>query len=145
MTCVFCAIESGRAEASVVYEDTHVMAFMDIYPWRPGHVLVIPRHHSARVAGLSDERLHEIWGLGLRVAAALRASPIPCDDLHFALNDGRAANQSVPHVHLHVLPRTRGDLARLVASAAKRPLVGLLGPRPRSELDRHAAEVRAHL
>ena len=63
----------------------------------------------------------------------------------FAVNDGRAANQTVPHVHLHLLPRRRGDLGRLLLSLLQRPLVPVLRPAPRDRLDRQAAAIRAHL
>ncbi len=143
--CVFCGIVAGDLPASMVYEDDRFAAFMDIYPWRPGHVLVIPRAHAERIGELGDDVPPALFGLGAQIAAAVRASAMPCDDVHFLINDGRAANQTVPHVHLHVLPRTQGDLWRLVRAAAQRPLVPLMKPAPRAELDRQAALIRAAL
>lgn len=145
--CVFCKIVAGELPASVVYEDARHLALMDLYPWRPGHVLVIPKAHSVRVRELDEDARARLFTLGARVADAVRASSIPCDDLHFAINDGPASNQSVPHVHLHVLPRTRGDLPRLLLSLATRPLIALrlLRPAPRATLDRQAAELRSAL
>ena len=65
--------------------------------------------------------------------------------MHFLINDGPIANQTVPHVHLHVLPRRRGDLPKVFAALAKRPAVALLGQAPRSVLDEHAAAIAAAL
>ncbi len=145
--CVFCAIVAGQLPASVVHEDARHLVFMDIYPWRPGHVLVIPKRHATRVVELDEGERAELFTLGARVADATRASGLRCDDLHLVINDGPASNQSVPHVHLHVLPRTRGDLIRLIASFAARPLIplGILRPTRRATLDRHAALIRARM
>ena len=142
MACIFCEIVAERADASRVYEDDEFLAFMDIYPWRPGHVLIIPKQHQQLVGGLPRERTHALFALGVRLAAAVRQSDINCDDLHFILNDGRAANQSVPHVHLHIVPRWRGDLWQLVAELAKRPFIALMSPAPRGRLDQQAAQIR---
>ena len=143
--CIFCDIVRGQAPASVVCRRGEFLAFMDIYPWRPGHVLVIPTSHHQHVHEMDMARRRDLFALGSEIADALRASDLPCDDLHFLINDGRAANQTVPHVHLHVLPRRQGDLWRLVRALGLRPFVSLLGPTARTTLDRQAAEIRRHL
>jgi len=141
MGCIFCSIVEGRAEASVVLDDGDYLAFMDIYPFRPGHVLVIPKRHAQFVGELEPEEQARLFTTGARVAAALRASPVPSGDVHFLINDGPMANQTVPHVHLHVLPRRRGDLPRVLAALFKRPAVALLGQAPRAALDQQAAAI----
>ena len=143
--CVFCEIVAGQAPASRVFENERFIAFMDIHPVRPGHVLVCPRDHAQRVAELSPEMVGDLFALGSRLASAIRRSEVPCDDVNFLLNDGPAANQTVPHVHLHLIPRVAGDLLRLVGMALRRPFEPLFGPRSRDELDRVAAEIRAAL
>ena len=143
--CIFCQIVAGDLACSQVYADDDFLAFMDVYPWRPGHVLIIPKRHAMRVGELEEGAGERMFGLATRIAAAIRASTLPCDDLHFLVNDGRAANQSVPHVHMHVLPRQRGDLWILGLELAKRPIVSLLGQAPRVELDRQAALIAAQL
>jgi len=143
--CVFCAIAAGKAPASRIWEDDELIAFMDIHPWRPGHLLVIPRRHAQFVAELGDVAAGRLFAAGVRIAAAVRASGLPCDDVHFLVNDGPAANQTVPHLHLHVLPRRRGDLVRLAVSLLERPLAGLLPAAPRARLDDQAARIRAAL
>ncbi|MEM9489298.1 MAG: HIT family protein [Myxococcota bacterium] len=143
--CIFCEIVAGRAPASVVHQDETFMAFMDIYPWRPGHVLVIPKVHAQYVHELAMDTRRELFALGSRIAEAVRASAIPCDDVHFLINDGPAANQTVGHVHLHVLPRRRGDLWRAALALCQRPFVTLMGQAPRATLDHQAEQIRHHL
>lgn len=145
MSCIFCAIVRGDAEASVVLDQGDFLAFMDIYPFLPGHVLIIPKRHAQYVHELEPAEQAGLFTAGARVAAAVRASPVPSGDVHFLVNDGPIANQTVPHVHLHVLPRTRGDLPKVFAALAKRPAVALLGQARRALLDEQAAAIAAAL
>jgi histidine triad (HIT) family protein len=140
--CIFCEITAGRAAASVVLEEERALAFLDIHPFRPGHLLVVPRRHAVRIDELDGETADGLWRAARRLAAALRASELPCDDVHFLINDGPAASQSVPHVHLHVVPRRRGDGLRLLGHLVTRPLAPVLPPTPRPALDRVAASLR---
>lgn len=140
--CTFCAIVAGRAPASVVVDDERVHAFLDIFPMRPGHTLVIPRRHVVRVAELDGAESSALFAMVARVASAVREA-IPCDDVNLVVNDGPAANQSVPHVHVHVIPRIRGDLGRLLGRLLVRPIQPKLGGPPRAALDRLAGTIRA--
>ncbi len=144
MDCVFCAIVAERLPASRFYEDERFLGFLDIHPWRPGHALIVPRAHAVRVGDLPTADARDLFALGVRVGGALRRA-LPCDDVHFVVNDGAAASQSVPHVHLHVLPRRRGDVGRLLLRLVRHPLTPLLGPAPRATLDAQAAAIRAVL
>ena len=131
--CVFCEIVAGRAESSLVHEDEHVIAFMDIRPLTPGHLLVVPRSHADYLEDLDEDLGARLFRAGHRLARALRRSGLPCDGVNLFLADGEAAFQEVFHVHLHVLPRTPGDGFRIKA-AWRRP--------GRDELDLAAAKVR---
>ena len=82
---------------------------MDIFPVNPGHVLVIPTSHSAFLAELDPEAGAELFRVAQRVAAALRRSDPRCEGVNLFLADGEAAGQEIFHVHLHVIPRQRGD------------------------------------
>lgn len=113
VTCVFCAIIAGRAEASLVHADDAVLAFMDIRPVNPGHILVVPRDHVASLAELPDSAGAQIWRIGQRIVRALRHSGLRADGVNLWLADGVAAGQEVFHVHLHVVPRYQGDGFRL--------------------------------
>ena len=132
-SCVFCEIIAGRAESSLAYEDAHVIAFMDIRPLTPGHVLVVPRVHADCLEALDEELGARLFRVGHRLARALRRSGLPCEGVNLFLADGEAAFQEVFHVHLHVLPRTPRDGFRIKA-AWRRP--------GRAELDLAAEQVR---
>jgi histidine triad (HIT) family protein len=106
---VFDDILAGRAPVSPLYEDDDVFAFMDIRPFTPGHLLVIPKVPARSLAELDPAVGGKLFQVGQRLAAALRASEVACDGVNFFLADGVAAGQEVFHVHLHVIPRTGGD------------------------------------
>lgn len=107
--CIFCAIVTRQAPASIVYHDDVCTAFMDIQPVNAGHVLVVPNRHATYLADLDVAAGGQLFGVGQRVAAALRASGVPCEGVNLFLADGAAAGQEVFHVHLHVIPRYAGD------------------------------------
>ncbi len=144
-TCIFCQIIEKQRPASVVYEDERYLAFMDIYPWRPGHVLIIPKVHHQRLRQLTPQWAQGLFALAHRISDGVRHGNPSCDDVHFLINDGNAANQTVPHIHLHIIPRRRGDLWRLALALCARPIVPLLPPRSRRVLDREAAEIQRHI
>jgi histidine triad (HIT) family protein len=134
VSCVFCAIVARTAPASVAYADRTAVAFLDINPMTPGHVVVVPRVHAEGLADLDADTGAHLWRVGQRLAAALRRSPIRTEGVMFFLADGAAAGQEVWHVHLHVVPRWRGDGVRL----------GFRPGRPaRAELDARAADIQA--
>ena len=113
--CVFCGIIAGEVPASRVYEDDDVVAFMDVRPLTPGHLLVVPRAHAARLEDLDEDLGTRVFAVAHRLARALRSSAVPAEGVNFFLADGVAAGQEVFHVHLHVIPRTPGDGFRLKA------------------------------
>jgi histidine triad (HIT) family protein len=107
--CVFCEILAGRLPASKVYQDDLCTAFLDIQPVNPGHVLVIPNRHATFLADLENETGAQMFRVAQRLALALRHSGVKCEGVNFFLADGKAANQEIFHVHLHVFPRYNGD------------------------------------
>ncbi len=107
--CVFCRIIKGVAPASIVYKDEKVVAIMDIRPVNPGHVLIIPKVHAAQLSELEEETGAHMFKVAMRIVEALRHSNIKCEGVNLFLADGEAAFQDVFHVHLHVIPRFRGD------------------------------------
>ena len=137
--CVFCAILADELPSSRVYEDDDVVAFLDIHPWRPGHTLVLPRQHAVRLRELPARVQAHLWHTGIELAEALRAA-VPAQDVHLLVNDGPTAFQSVPHVHLHLVPRRRGDALRLLGRLVRQPLP--LPPTSRERLDNLAARIR---
>jgi histidine triad (HIT) family protein len=107
--CIFCQIIAGKAEASEIYRDERVMAFMDIRPVNVGHLLVIPLRHAVGLADLDPADGARLFEVGQRMAAALRRSGLPCEGVNLLLADGETAGQEVFHAHLHVIPRLQGD------------------------------------
>jgi histidine triad (HIT) family protein len=134
LNCVFCAIVSGTAPASVVHEDEHLIAFCDLMPINPGHLLVVPKRHATDLAELPEETGALMFPLAQRLAARIRRSPLRCDGVNLVVCDGRAAGQSVFHVHLHVIPRLVAD--GFVLHGATRVAT-------RSDLDQVAGLLRA--
>ena len=133
--CV-CRIVAGIAEASVVYEDDRVLAFCDLNPVNPGHLLIIPKVHGVGLVDLDESDGSRMFMVAQRLAAAVRGSGLRCEGVNLFLADGEAAGQEVFHVHLHVFPRYVGDRFRLdfVRWRASR-----------RDLDEIAARVRAVL
>ena len=107
--CVFCSIVKGDIPACTVYSDEKIMAFMDIQPVNPGHVLVIPKAHTEQLSKLDPDIGAHMFKIAIRIAEAVRNSGVKCDDVNLHLADGKVAGQEVFHVHLHVIPRFKGD------------------------------------
>ncbi len=106
--CIFCKIVDGIIPCFKVYEDDRILAFMDINPLNPGHALVIPKEHSATIFDISPEDYGRISIVAARIAVAVKNVMRP-DGINIMQLNGKAANQVVPHVHMHVTPRWFGD------------------------------------
>lgn len=108
MDCIFCEIAAGRAPASIVYQDDEVMAFMDIIPVLPGHLLIIPRTHYRNIFDAPPEVAGKLLETAARLAPAVRQAT-GCAGLNCHIANEAAAGQEVWHLHLHLLPRYPGD------------------------------------
>jgi histidine triad (HIT) family protein len=106
--CVFCRLRDGQIPSVKVYEDGRTLAFMDINPLSPGHCLVIPRAHAATLFDAEPADLQAAITTAQKVARALREALAP-DGLNMLQANGAAAFQSVPHFHLHLIPRWAND------------------------------------
>ena len=104
MTCLFCQILDGKIPAHFIYEDDSHVAIMDKYPIHRGHSLVIPRKHHEKI---TDMDVGEVSDLFSKVPSISRAviEATGADGFNIGQNNGRAANQIIPHVHVHVIPR----------------------------------------
>ncbi|MGQ0618305.1 MAG: HIT family protein [Panacagrimonas sp.] len=144
---VFDRIIAGQAPASFVHQDSVCVAFMDIHPLARGHVLVVPRTSRPLLAQLDPPTRAHLWEIANRIALAQQQA-LGSAAQHFLVNDGRDASQSVPHVHIHVIPRYSGDRFTTVLKMM-RHIVGLMGAPPtekhgqRGELDRQARDIAA--
>lgn len=106
--CVFCKIVAGQIPCQRLFENEHVLAFLDINPLAPGHAVLIPRVHAQRFEDLSAEQAAELArAVGPLARKILKATGAP--DYNLLQNNGPSSGQVVPHVHLHIIPRTPGD------------------------------------
>lgn len=101
--CLFCKIVAGLVPATIVHEDEATVAFRDLDPQAPTHVLVIPRHHVATVAGLAEEQPSDVAAVLATVAAVAEQEGVAESGYRTVFNTGSDAQQSVSHAHLHVL------------------------------------------
>jgi histidine triad (HIT) family protein len=106
--CVFCKIRDGQIPSTRVYEDDRTLCFMDINPLNAGHCLVVTRAHAATLYEAAPEDLQAAIVTAQRVAQAIREALAP-EGLNVLQANGPAAFQSVPHLHLHLVPRWTGD------------------------------------
>ena len=131
--CVFCAIVAGETPAHVVAEDEHTLAFLDVRPVFPGHVLLVPRDHHETLGDLPPALLTPLFAAAQHLARAVQAG-MDADGTFVAMNN--TVSQSVPHLHVHVVPRRRKDGLR-----------GFFWPRQRyadaEEMEGVAARIRA--
>lgn len=95
MECVFCRIVAGTADASVVYEDDRLLAFCDINPVNPGHLLIIPKIHRVGLVDLDKSDGSQMFVVAQRLAAAVPRSGLRCEAVNLFLADGPAAGQEV--------------------------------------------------
>lgn len=104
--CLFCAIAAGAQPAHLVLDTPEVVGFLDVRPVFKGHVLVVPRRHVDTLADLPDELMVPFFTAARSVAAAVRTA-YDAQGSFVAVNN--VVSQSVPHLHVHVVPRTKGD------------------------------------
>ena len=104
MTCIFCDILDGTRNGHLVYEDQDHIAFLDKYPIDDGHTLVIPRKHHEKITDMDPNDVGKIFSLIPKIAKAVLAGA-GADAFSLAQNNGKAAKQIIPHVHIHIIPR----------------------------------------
>jgi histidine triad (HIT) family protein len=106
--CVFCKIIDGAVPSMKIDEDASTLTFMDIHPLGSGHCLVVPKHHAATIFEADVRDLEATMATARRVALAIQEALRP-DGLNLLQANGAAAFQSVPHFHLHLIPRWTDD------------------------------------
>lgn len=127
--CAFCRISTGSLDASIVFEDDQSFAFLDHRPLQLGHCLLIPRHHHETLADLPAELVGPFFANAQLLALAV-VEAMGAEGSFVALNN--RVSQSVPHLHVHVVPRRRGDGLR-----------GFFWPRHSYESDEHLRQTAA--
>jgi len=116
MNCIFCKIVEGSIPAAKIYEDDHVVAFLDISPFEKGHFLVVPKQHIHILTELPEELLKHTIAVVQRLSAHLM-DRLPCDGFNLLQNNGACATQTVPHVHFHIIPRFNGKALNWISGA----------------------------
>jgi histidine triad (HIT) family protein len=133
--CLFCKIVSGEVETELIYSDDHCLAFLDHRPVFKGHTLLIPRQHFPTFADVSPEELPYLMRSAQVLAIAVEKG-LEADGSFVAMNN--RISQSVPHLHIHIIPRRKGDGLR-----------GFFWPRTKyatpEEAQEYAAKIRAVL
>ena len=127
--CTFCTIVAGETPAAVVCEDASTLAFLDHRPLFPGHCLLIPRAHVETLGDLPVDLIEPLFANAQRLSRAVEQA-MEAEGSFVALNN--RVSQSVPHLHVHIVPRRRKDGLR-----------GFFWPRTKYEDDAHLERVRA--
>jgi histidine triad (HIT) family protein len=130
-TCIFCQIASRAIPAAIVFEDGESLAFLDHRPVFPGHCLLIPKRHLDSLVDVEPPLLGKLFANARLLALAMEKG-LGAEGAFVALNN--RVSQSVPHVHVHVVPRTKGD-----------GLKGFFWPRHKYRDAEHMEEVRRAL
>lgn len=136
MPSIFTRILRNELPASFVHRDEVVAAFLDIQPLTPGHTLVVPVREVASLSDLPPEILARVTALGQEIGLAIRAADPSVTGINWLLCDGPDAGQEVPHIHLHVIPRRKGDGLRFGGKGSKTE---------RADLDDWAARIETCL
>lgn len=116
--CVFCKIVTGEIPARVIMQNEKVMALLDAFPLAPGHSLVIPKSHNAKVQQMSEQDAMAMFEIVWKLTGAVETSS-QVSASTIAIHNGSEAGQEVPHVHVHIVPRKRGDGAGAIHSMFK--------------------------
>ena len=106
MDCLFCRIVTGEEPAEIVLDEPHAVAFLDARPVFPGHCLLVPRQHCETLADLPETEIEPLFSTAQRLARAVEAG-LDAHGTFVAMNN--RVSQSVPHLHVHVVPRKRKD------------------------------------
>ena len=140
--CLFCKIATGEIPSYKIYEDNLVMAFLDIHPRAPGHTVVIPkghyptlfelparapghaviipRAHYETLLGVPDGEIGPLWIVVKKVAAHIKEA-LKTDGFTIGMNHGAVSGQTVPHLHVHIMPRFEGDGGKSIHSVVHNP------------------------
>ena len=126
MDCLFCKIASGEIPSQKIYEDEHVLAFLDINPLTEGHTVVIPKKHAKNILDLPVEEMAPVF-LAVQRVTGMLLKALSSEGFTIGINHGKISGQAVDHLHIHVIPRYKGDGGGSLHSVVNNP--------PASELE----------
>ncbi len=113
--CILCKIIAERVPSYKVYEDDTVFAFLDVYPASEGHTLVAPKKHFSRFTDMDAESIALLFEAARKITAAIEKA-FSAEGSNIGINNGKVAGQEISHVHVHVIPRKKGDGGRGIKS-----------------------------
>ncbi len=108
MDCLFCKIVAGKIPSYKVYEDERFYAFLDIYPCSEGHTVVLPKKHHGRFTDMSQKDAADLFSTVNKISKVVEKN-LGLEGMNIGINNGEIAGQTVPHVHVHIIPRRKGD------------------------------------
>jgi histidine triad (HIT) family protein len=120
MDCLFCKIAHKEIPSEVIYEDDHVLAFLDVHPLTTGHTLIIPKIHSENLLDLPDEEIGPVFK-AVKIVTGLLQEKLSPKGFTIGINHGRISGQTIDHLHIHVIPRFEGDGGGSLHSVVKYP------------------------
>ena len=106
--CIFCKIIKGEIPCTKVYEDENIVSFLDIAPANKGHCLVVPKEHYETIVDAPDEIINYSMKVAKKISKAMSAS-LANEGFNVLINSKKVAGQLVPHLHMHIIPRFKGD------------------------------------
>ncbi len=118
--CIFCKIIAGEIPSATVYEDDDFKAILDVNPAARGHVIILPKKHAANIFELEEEDAAKVFPVAAKIATALKKT-YECDGVNILQNNGEAAGQTVFHLHVHVIPRYKGDDVNIMWEPGETP------------------------
>jgi histidine triad (HIT) family protein len=113
--CVFCKIALKKIPINIIIENDKAMAFLDAYPLSKGHTLIIPKAHYSKIQELDENSSQSLFNIVWKITNPIEKA-VGVNSSTIAIHNGKEAGQEVPHVHIHVIPRNRGDGAGPVHS-----------------------------
>lgn len=113
--CLFCRIVSGELSSFKVYEDVSILAFLDINPASEGHTLIAPKKHFDKFTDMGAGDVAALFEAARKITFAVEKA-FSAEGSNIGINNGKVAGQEVPHVHVHVIPRKKGDGGRGIKS-----------------------------
>lgn len=108
MECLFCKIIEGLVPSYKIYEDENVYAFLDIYPVSNGHTVVLPKKHYEKFTDMNNEDAALLFSSVHKISKAVEQA-FNLEGMNVGMNIGEIGGQSIPHIHVHIIPRKKGD------------------------------------
>ena len=120
MECLFCKIINKEIKTEIVYEDDDTLAFLDIHPRAPGHIMVIPKKHAENILDLPDDKIEPVFRAVKKVTEMINKTLSP-DGFTIGINHGKVSGQAIDHLHVHIIPRWKNDHGDSIHSVVNNP------------------------